>query len=1170
MSYTAATYERRRATFLNNFILATGKLYYTKATSAGSGYTNGNHTLTCSGGGASTNASFTITVASGSITKVKMISRGAGYTSTPSFPIPGTMGAGTGAVFSTQLSQNCTILGNTTNENAALQACLDNGINSIHIYDLNSLAWGTSGVGTTAAPGLQALANFIKKARVTYGILDVSACQSGSATTVNQVVSYNGGRVDVQEKFNWFTVEYEWWNAAITFAAFMTNLQYCYAQCSAVGILVDVYIGWPADLTITNKGSGYTSTPSVNITGGSPSVAATAVAVVETNVSSPDYRKVVAVNFTNQGSGYSSPPTITITGGGGTGATVGTPSLIAGHVAKEIQRLIPYVDRLQIHCYRLTTSDVYAYGRTRLLDFAQGCAWLNVVKKVFPIFSSESTLNPINADYDFMGIWYQTHDVYQPYSVWALQASPANSSYNSETNANIRDFVVIDGQIIFSLGLLRAANPPAPPSTGVTPIPIITVGGPTTFCAPSTLLLTATGAVYLTYQWYLNGVAISGATASTYSPTYSTVATRVITVVVTDVNGTATSAGTTLVAVLAPTSANATITPSGSLNICTGNSVTFSLGSTVGMTVQWYKDNIAIVGATGTTYVASTSGVYKALLTNTCGSIFSPNPQTLVVSSLPIKTCSSIGPSSVCSPSTVTVVIDQPLGVGETVAEWRTSGGTPIPGTAGLTSIVVSSTMPVYCVIQNACGYPITNFLQINVESLPTSVIAASGPLTFCQGSSVALFNSSSAASYQWKLNSVNIPGATSSTFTATSSGSYTCLTTTSCGSTLSNTIVVVVNSLPVVNLTLSGSPTICTGSTVVLNAQTGSGYSFQWYRNGSAIGGATASTYVASLSGTYHYVVTNACGSTNSSLVVITVNSLPIASVTPQGPTTFCQGSFVNLQAIFSPSNTYQWKKDGVNISGAVSPAYSAYTSGSYQCVVTNSCGNSTSSAVVVTVNSLPTVSIAASGPTTFLQGFNVILTATSLATNFYWSTGETTQSITVGSSGDYWCIVGDSNGCTSLASNAINITVTPLDPVVEDPNAETSSFRSADNVGLPFRFTLNETNAFRLIGGEVKCQDNVWGMIRFSDHYRTYYQDFCPNVLVMLQKPTSYIESFKVLVLGRIQKSMGKYLTFITCRGINIEYDYLNRKALGIGIDYSYKLAPTNTYRIITFIKS
>ena len=79
-------------------------------------------------------------------------------------------------------------------------------------------------------------------------------------------------------------------------------------------------IGYVQEITLTNDGSGYTSTPTVAIStspSGNPLHNASAVAI--TTVSG-GVRSVKAIYLTNAGAGYTVAPTITITGGGGSGA----------------------------------------------------------------------------------------------------------------------------------------------------------------------------------------------------------------------------------------------------------------------------------------------------------------------------------------------------------------------------------------------------------------------------------------------------------------------------------------------------------------------------------------------------------------------------------------------------------------------------------------------------------------------------------------------------------------------------------------------------------------------------------------------------------------------------------------------------------------------------------
>ena len=70
--------------------------------------------------------------------------------------------------------------------------------------------------------------------------------------------------------------------------------------------------------------------------------------------------------------------------------------------------------------------------------------------------------------------------------------------------------------------------------------------------------------------------------------------------------------------------------------------------------------------------------------------------------------------------------------------------------------------------------------------------------------------------------------------------------------------IISVVNSSAAATISPSGSVNVCAGASVTLNTNTGSGLTYQWYRNNSIINGAIQSTYLATDSGTYTVIVTN------------------------------------------------------------------------------------------------------------------------------------------------------------------------------------------------------------------------------------------------------------------------------------------------------------------------
>jgi len=146
------------------------------------------------------------------------------------------------------------------------------------------------------------------------------------------------------------------------------------------------------------------------------------------------------------------------------------------------------------------------------------------------------------------------------------------------------------------------------------------------------------------------------------------------------------------------------------------------------------------------------------------------------------------------------------------------------------------------------------------------------------------------APAVQWKKGSVNITGATSPTLQlvnvqAADSGSYTAVATNSAGSVTSNVAVLTVSatSLPAI-LSQPQGHTVASGGSVMFSAEaSGGSLSYQWYRDGVAVSGATASQLLLtqvhpSDSGNYTLVATNASGSSSSA-------AAPLAVVTTGDP---------------------------------------------------------------------------------------------------------------------------------------------------------------------------------------------------------------------------------------------------------------------------------------------
>jgi sugar lactone lactonase YvrE len=133
---------------------------------------------------------------------------------------------------------------------------------------------------------------------------------------------------------------------------------------------------------------------------------------------------------------------------------------------------------------------------------------------------------------------------------------------------------------------------------------------------PASFTVAATGTAPLAYQWQRNGVAIAGATATTYSISATTSADTgaVFRAVVTNVAGSATSNNATLTVVTA--APVLTITPQpANTTVVAGATASFTVGGTCSsgtLQIQWQRAAPAgtfadITGATATTYSFTTA-----------------------------------------------------------------------------------------------------------------------------------------------------------------------------------------------------------------------------------------------------------------------------------------------------------------------------------------------------------------------------------------------------------------------------------------------------------------------------------------------------------------------------------------------------------------------------------
>ncbi len=310
-----------------------------------------------------------------------------------------------------------------------------------------------------------------------------------------------------------------------------------------------------------------------------------------------------------------------------------------------------------------------------------------------------------------------------------------------------------------------------------------------------------------------------------------------------------------------------------------------------------------------------------------------------------------------------------------------------------------------------------------------TAIITPSGATTFCEGGAVMLTaNGEAGATYRWFRDGA-LTAFNTKTITVTQSGMYAVEFTdaSGCASTRSANVAVTINPTPAKPaITPSGPTAFCEGGSVNLTAPAGAA-AYQWSN------GATTQTINVTTSGSYTVRVssTSDCQSAASDPLTITVNPAPAKpTITPGGPTTFCEGGNVTLSAPAS-ATAYQWSN------GATTQTINVTTAGSFTVRVTNAsgCQSAVSDAVTVTVNAVPVKpTITANSPTTFCEGGSVTLMATAGAASYQWSNGATTQTINVATAGSFTVRVTNANGCQSAVSDAVTVTANavPVKPTI------------------------------------------------------------------------------------------------------------------------------------------
>jgi hypothetical protein len=694
-----------------------------------------------------------------------------------------------------------------------------------------------------------------------------------------------------------------------------------------------------------------------------------------------------------------------------------------------------------------------------------------------------------------------------------------------------------------------------------------------TLCAggDATFVAAAVGSG-LSYQWQENTgsgfVDIPGATGTSYTKSgtipsmtgylYRMVVTGVCSPMATSNNG-----------MLMVQSAPAITTQPLPVTLCEGGNATFTAVATgTGITYQWQENTGSgysdIGGATSASFtkMATTTAMngylYRVIVSGTCPAPVTSSGVLLTVNALPAITTQPLAVTACAGENAVYTVVASGTGLSYQWQEDAGAGFANLPGetNATLTRTAVTAGMNGYLyrvIVSGTCSPSVTSVgVSLTVQTSPSiSTQPASATVCAGQNATYTVVATGTFLTYQWQENTgsgfVDIVGAINPSYTkvgttpAMSGYQYRVVLNGPCIPLTSDAVLLTVHTAPAITTQPVGT-TVCAGNNASFGvAATGTGLTYQWEENtGSGwnnLPGETSASFTKvsttpAMNG-YQYRVTVAGACTpavTSTIVTLTVNSLPAISSHPNNAT-LCEGSnaIFNVGATGS-GLTYQWQENTgsgyVDLPGAtaslfiktsVTPSFNGYL---YRVVVSGACAPSvTSNAALLTVNSLPAISSHPASVTT-CSGANVIFstTASGSGLTYQWQedtgsgfnniSGATSASYTktgiTGAMDGYQYRVIVSGTCSpSVTSNVAVLTVTTAPTITDQPD-DVSICSGANAVfsvtttgsGVAYQWQVNDGFGFVDIPGATNATyTKVAAPFSFNGYqYRVIVGGVCP----------------------------------------------------------------------------
>jgi PKD repeat protein len=484
---------------------------------------------------------------------------------------------------------------------------------------------------------------------------------------------------------------------------------------------------------------------------------------------------------------------------------------------------------------------------------------------------------------------------------------------------------------------------------------------------------------------------------------------------------------------------------------------------------QWYRNFIPITGANDSVYQVKTTGIYQLTVTSPAGCKATVST-TLTVNPVPQASFTVNQPIQCVNANSFAFNNTSTIASGTIKSYWDFDNGDTSMQTSPVKTFNAARFHVVRLITAGDGGCRDTATDIIIVSPKPEPAFTAND-VELCEKGNLFFFHDNSTMAggtltRKWIFGDGGYDSVPHPVHSFSAAGTYDVrlVSVSNRGCRDSVTKPITVYPQPGATVNPSGLTSFCEGDSVPLNVLISPGTSVRWLSNGVAFAHDTFPLRFAASGGIFRALTISehGCRDTSEEILAI-VDPLPVASILANNDSVFCNGRHTYLEAAYSNSYTYQWKRFGLELAGETDSVLLVTSAGDYTVLVRSDKGcPAESSPRSINVLTLPPASAVVFGKSSICPGDSALLYAnTGTGLRYRWMRGniwfpdDTTVVISTYTAGLFRVLVTDLNGCTDTSA------------VVE---VKASAAASIDSIVGPQVTTLGMPATFHVITPDAK----------------------------------------------------------------------------------------------------